>query len=62
MDYATSGTLNLTGTTHTATAVTPEVATWMLTLTGTVLLFVVARRRKPLLADGETQAFTAFTD
>ncbi len=50
MDYATSGTLNLTGTSRTATgtAVTPEAASWVLMLTGTGMLAVVARRRRPL--------------
>lgn len=50
MDYATSGTLNLTSTTKTATgtAVTPEAASWVLMLTGTGLLAVVARRRRPM--------------
>ncbi len=45
-DYATSGTLNLTSTS--STAVTPEVASWVLTLSGTILLIVVARRRRSL--------------
>lgn len=47
-DYATSGTLDLTSTTRTATstAVTPEVASWVLTSSGTLLLIVVARRRR----------------
>ncbi len=50
MDYATSGTLNLTSTTRsaTSTAVTPEAASWVLMLTGTGMLAVVARRRHPV--------------
>ena len=48
MDYATSGALNLTGTASTGTdmAVTPEAASWVLMLTGTGMLAVVARRRR----------------
>lgn len=58
MDYATSGTLNLTGTTRTATpaAVTPEVASWVFTLTGSVLLVIVARRRRPVSTTPKTAA------
>lgn len=49
LDYATSGTLNLTSTSRTATstAVTPEVASWVMMLTGMVGLVVVARRQRP---------------
>lgn len=58
LDYATSGTLNLTSTsrTATATAVTPEAASWVLMLTGTAMLAVVARRRQTMT---ETRAASA---
>lgn len=50
MNYATSGTLDLVGATSTSAdaAVTPEAASWVLMLTGTGMLTVVARRRRPV--------------
>ena len=60
MDYATSGNLNLASTsatrTATGTAVTPEAASWVLMLTGTAMLAVVARRRQTMT---ETRAASA---
>lgn len=58
LDYTVSGTLNLSSTsrTSTSTAVTPEVASWVMMLTGTGVLAVVVRRRR-LMA--ETPAVSA---
>ncbi len=51
-DYGTSGTLDLLGApeTMTDTAETPEGSSWVLTLTGTVSLMVVVRRRRGMAA------------
>lgn len=57
MDYVTSGTLNLTGTAQGAAspAATPEVASWVFTLTGTALLVAVARRRRTAVSASAAQ-------